>query len=210
MSVVWLASYPRSGNTFLRTILWQCFSLRSASIYKNDLGGNHDLEEYVGHIERESDGSIPFSGNSIQLIKTHEYPMDDNPAIYVIRNGRVASVSLWKFYNGKLPFDAIIEGRLKFGSWHNHVREWDPTNRPNTLLLEYEDMRTDLPTVLEKISMFIKKDIVKMHVPVRSAIADIDGRWVKNKSDWKADISDDILRRFTDLNEEILRKMGYM
>ena len=35
--MIWIASYPRSGNTFLRTILWHCFGLKSASIYPQDL-----------------------------------------------------------------------------------------------------------------------------------------------------------------------------
>lgn len=210
MRVVWLASYPRSGNTFLRTILWQCFGLRSASLYKNDLGGNNDLEEYVGHIERGPDGHIPFVENSIPLVKTHEYPYDDNPAIYVIRDGRAVTVSLWKFYSGKIPLDSVIDGRLKFGTWSNHVRKWDPSNRPNTLLLEYEDMRNDLSTTLEKISEFLKKDIVKMNIPDRNTIASVDGRWVKNKSDWETEISAEFLGRFTELNEQMLGKMGYI
>jgi len=35
-NTVWLASYPRSGNTYLRAILWTCFGLRSASVYADD------------------------------------------------------------------------------------------------------------------------------------------------------------------------------
>ena len=54
MRIVWVASYPRSGNTMLRTVLWHCLGLRTASVYPNDLGGNKDLEDYVGHIERNA------------------------------------------------------------------------------------------------------------------------------------------------------------
>ena len=35
-SVVYLASWPRSGNTLLRAILWQCFGLESCSMNKED------------------------------------------------------------------------------------------------------------------------------------------------------------------------------
>jgi hypothetical protein len=31
--LVYLASYPRSGNTLLRMILWQCFGLKTVSQY---------------------------------------------------------------------------------------------------------------------------------------------------------------------------------
>ena len=39
MSPLFLSSYPRSGNTLLRTVLYQCFNLKSRSVYGNDLGG---------------------------------------------------------------------------------------------------------------------------------------------------------------------------
>ncbi len=45
--VIWLASYPRSGNTLLRTVLYQCFGIQSASVYPNDLGGNKALQSYT-------------------------------------------------------------------------------------------------------------------------------------------------------------------
>ena len=32
---IWLASYPRSGNTFLRIVLAQVFGLKTASVYEN-------------------------------------------------------------------------------------------------------------------------------------------------------------------------------
>ena len=210
MNTVWLASYPRSGNTFLRTILWQCLGLRSASIYPNDLGGNKNLEAYVGHIEHGHDKRVRFDDNSLPLIKTHEYPVDENPAIYIIRDGRAASVSLWEFYKGKIPLDAIIEGQHRFGTWSNHVQAWDPMNRQNTLLLRYENMKDDLPDTLERISAFLKKEILKKHIPERTTIANIDGCWVKGISDWRNDISKDLLERFTELNGEMLKKMGYV
>ena len=97
-SIIWIASYPRSGNTFLRTILWYSFGLRSASIYPNDLGGNRALEEYVGHIEHGPKMQMQLQENGAQLVKTHECATDNNPAIYVVRDGRAACVSFWKFY----------------------------------------------------------------------------------------------------------------
>ncbi len=210
MKVVWLASYPRSGNTFLRTILWQCFGLRSASIYPDDLGSNRKLEEYVGHLEHDQDRRIRFPQHTIPLIKTHEHPSDMYPAIYVIRDGRAASISLWKFYNGMLPLDAIIEGQHRFGTWSDHVRAWDPCNRPNTLLIEYEDMKNNMPATLDKLGVFLKRDALKKQIPARDTIAGIDGQWVKRESDWRNEFSDSLLEKFTVINGDILKMMGYI
>ncbi|HEY4697175.1 MAG: hypothetical protein A3J49_12195 [Gallionellales bacterium RIFCSPHIGHO2_02_FULL_57_16] len=209
-NIVWLASYPRSGNTFLRTILWQCFGLRSASIYPNDLGGNKKLEEYVGHIEHDLDKQIRFPQNSIMLVKTHEYARDMNPAIYVVRDGRAACVSLWKFYNKSYPLEAIIDGQHRFGTWANHVQSWHPWDRPNTLLLKYEDMVNNLPVILNRISVFLKREITSESIPDRNIIAGADGRWVKTEASWKSELSDDLLGRFNRINEDTLRRFGYI
>ena len=210
MKMAWLASYPRSGNTFLRTILWQCFGLRSASYYRDDLGGNKELEEYVGHIERGSNNEISFPENNISLVKTHEYPLDDTPAIYVVRDGRAASVSLWEFYNKIAPLEKFIEGQHRFGTWANHLQAWKPWERPNTLLLKYEDMRDNLPNATKKISDFLEQDILRASITDRDTIADTDGMWVKRKGDWESKMPEDALKKFYQLNKGMLRKMGYL
>ena len=207
--IVWLASYPRSGNTFLRTILWHCFGQKSASVYPNDLGGNIRLEEYVGHIEKGKNVPLQFPENNIPLVKTHELARDENPAIYVIRDGRAACVSLWKFYNGSLPLKAVIEGQHRFGTWSSHVQSWNPWDRPDTLLLEYEQMKDNLPAVLNEISDFLKRDIISQSIPDRNTIAGVDGRWVKKKKGWRAELSGDLLRNFNQVNKHTLIKAGY-
>lgn len=210
MNVIWLASYPRSGNTFLRTILWHCFGLHSASVYPNDLGGNRKLEKYVGHIEHLPGGGIQFPVDSLPLIKTHEYPTDDSPAIYIVRDGRSASVSLWKFYNGTSTLSSIIEGRHRFGTWGNHIQAWRPWERPNTLLLEYESMRTDVHFTLDKLSAFLGRDVVGCQVPDRATIAGKDGRYVRKPSNWKSDMSITLQHRFIEINEAMMQKLGYI
>jgi len=207
---VWIASYPRSGNTLLRTILWHCFGCRSGSIYVNDLGGNRALEDYVGHIEYGADGRLRFPARSIPLIKTHEPAGDDSPAIYVIRDGRAVCASMWRFYGDYFSLEEIIDGKgHKFGTWADHVRSWDPWNRQNTLLLRYEDMTGDLSGVLECISGFLGRDVLKDSIPDRGTIAAAAGKFVKKKSDWRTVFSDTLMERFMAANGSMLKKAGY-
>jgi hypothetical protein len=208
-SIVWLASYPRSGNTFLRTILWQCLGLRSASIYPTDLGGKKALEEYVGHIEHDAKGQIAFPKDSLPRVKTHEPPRDNSPAIYVIRDGRDACVSLWKFYDKTLPLDAVVRGQHRFGTWAGHIQSWNPVNRPNTLLLKYEDMIADLAGTLGHLSAFLKRDVVSTSLPSRDTIAGSDGRWVRSKEDSRKVLTSEILALFEQVNGETSRLFGY-
>ena len=208
--IIWLASYPRSGNTFLRTVLWHCFGLRSASVYPNDLGGKQELANYVGHIEHGPNQPIRFQMGGLPLLKTHELPPDDHPAIYVVRDGRAASVSLWQFNKRKIPFQAIIAGQLSFGTWSNHLAAWKPWERSNTLLIKYEDMISDLPLVLSKVSAFVDRRILSHRVPDRNTVAGIDGQWVRTKSDWRSQISDAQLAQCNEINHAMLQKMGYL
>lgn len=218
MGSIWLASFPRSGNTLLRTILWQCFELRSDSVYENDLGGNARLGEYAGHIEHAWDKHWFLRKTGVALTKTHAHAADDVPAIYVIRDGRAASVSLFDFYaaspssgrsNGRITLEDAIEGRHWAGSWTDHVRSWNPWERPNTLLLRYEDLVGDLPATLDRIGHFIDRDIVNDRLPDRAGIAGTDGQWVRNSSNWRSRLSTFQLARFNELNREVLERAGY-
>jgi len=118
-------------------------------------------------------------------------------------------VSLWNFYNRSASLLEIIEGQHRFGTWANHLAAWKPWERKDTLLLEYEELRGNLPLALEKLSRFLQRDIVSRQVPDRGEIAGVDGRWVRNKSDWRDAFTDELLQRFNEINGEMMKKMGY-
>lgn len=208
--IIWLASYPRSGNTLLRTILWNCFGLPSMSIYTDDLDGNKALAEYIGHVEN---GKVPESGEVIPsidlpLVKTHAHPVNNNPAIYVIRDGRDACLSLSRFWGG-LTKEEVIEGEHNFGSWSDHVNSWNPWDRPNTLLLKYEDMVANLPATLKKIELFLDVEIVSSEIPDRKSIANVGGIHVNSKPKNKSILSEQNIKRFNELHGDTLKKAGY-
>lgn len=207
--LIWLASYPRSGNTFLRTVLWNCFGLKSASVYPQDMGKNSQLMNYVGHIEHSGNGKIVFPSGAPKLLKTHEFPKNDKPAIYIVRDGRAACASLFHFYNGAISMENIIAGKHRFGSWSGNVEAWAPWNRPNTLLLKYESLRDNLEQTLEIISGFLKKPILNKTVPSREDIAGKDGKWVRKRSNWRDDYSEDLLNLFYQINQDSMRRLDY-
>lgn len=208
-SVIWLASYPRSGNTFLRTIIYHCFGFRSASIYPADLGHNAELESYVGHIERSAGGGIRFPAGAPRLVKTHGPPRDRGRTLYIVRDGRAACVSLWEFYGRRQRLEDVIAGRHRFGSWANHLETWRPWSRPDTLLLKYEDIVGGLTSVLDELSVFLAAPPKSTRVPARSEIAGVDGRWVRPPSDWRAAMTPNHLALFDEVNGAMMKKMGY-
>ena len=209
MKITWLASYPRSGNTYLRTILFNCFGIKTASIYPNDLGGNKTLENFVGHIEHNQNKTITFQKGSIPIIKTHKLNQDENRSIYIIRDGRAASVSLWNFYGKKISIKDIILGNHRFGTWKDHLISWNPLKRPNTLLIKYEDILCNFEYVLNSIETFLEIKVLSKKLPSRDTVALFDGRWVRSKTDWKEKISSEELNLFNKINYPFLKEFGY-
>ena len=209
MEITWLASYPRSGNTFVRTILFNCFGIKTGSIYPRDLGGEKILEEFVGHIEHNPNKTLTFQKGSIPIIKTHKLNKDNNRAIYVVRDGRAASISLWHFYSKKISKKDIILGKTMFGKWKDHLTSWDPLKRENTLFIKYEDIVNDFGSVLSSISTFLDKEIINKKLPSRDTIAFFDGRWVRSKTDWREDMSGKELELFNEVNYSAMKEYGY-
>ena len=210
VSPLFVSSYPRSGNTFLRTVLFQCFNLKSGSVHVNDLGGNIKLENYVGHIEQNEDRSITFPEGQFSIIKTHGENIPNAPTIYVLRDGRAITVSLWEYYRREYSISDIIEGNISFGKWSDHINSWDPLSRQNTLLLKYEDILTNLDSVLLKLGVFLNQNVLNHKLPPRETIADDDGRWVRKKTNWKSELSGENLDRFNELNKPLLKQFGYL
>ena len=171
---IWIASYPRSGNTFLRIILRNCFQLPSYSIYHVEgdkhrdpsaealeeapvLPGNwRDLLQNADHLS-----PIP--------IKTHGPPTDNAPAIFIARDGR-AAVHSYYHYHKKFAFEQpslteVIAGACQFGSWSEHYRNWSPKTRPGTLLISYEDLVSRPQTVIPRLASFLNLPAIEAALP---------------------------------------------
>lgn len=181
--MILLASYPRSGNTMLRMILWQCLGMPSTSIYPHDLGGNRELECRVGHVAPDRDGVVRCRGSVPLLVKTHQ-PVAQHgtePAVYVVRSPRPALVSLWRFWGRSVVLADIVAGRHRFGRISQHVSAW--TRRPDTSILRYETMVNETPRVVEQLASWFGVPVLRSDLPGRDVVA--DGRWIKPASDWR-------------------------
>ena len=214
MKPIFLASYPRSGNTYLRTILNQCFDLKSASVYPNDLGGNAALEQFVGHIEHIDKGRIPIEPflNKPLLIKTHELSTTETKSIYVVRNAYPVMLSLHKFLNRtglKLSLEDVIKGNHRWGIWADHVEHWTQNLSELSLFLRYEDLKDNLDQSLIKLSNFLDVEIRTTKMTPRDKIS--DGKWVnKEGKPWQEQMEKSHVELCTQINQIQLEKLGYI
>ncbi len=151
-NLVWLASYPRSGNTFLRLILNNNFAKKSFSIY-NDLkviGRIPEIAEIVGHqykdwsflgqspLKLDLDNyskldAIRYQGGEPFFVKTHSaYHQGFSPdkVIYIYRDGRAVMDSYAsyqvKFNNESSCKKMIIANTICRGELPDRQRsDWD-------------------------------------------------------------------------------------
>lgn len=167
--IIWLASYPRSGNTLLRTLLNQCFGLQT---YDDEVGPGRqgrvaDIVGGVVSLDAEWDEFYPAStvSKDLRFVKTHRYPRDDQKAIYVYRDGRNALQSYHAFQQSFLDEQsrksllALVLGDDYYGDWSEHYRIWKNRSAP-TLMVSYEELVVaDYQTIL-RIGDFIELPMV--------------------------------------------------
>ena len=133
--MIWLASFPRSGNTFVRNILYHVYGIPSSAFHRMmDLPLNSKYSTYP-------------------VVKTHVLPehldpSDDRiPAVYIVRDGRDAVVSL--AYQRRLLVsvgsdlrrnlkEAIrAKGGSHFGGWSANVEAW---LKRADIIIRFEDL----------------------------------------------------------------------
>lgn len=174
--IVWLASYPRSGNTLLRTVVHAVFGLPTYSIYRDTdiISSDPVVRRAVGHVSRpdmyERFLKEAHESSNVHLVKTHLLPDDKGvaarvpalsaaPAIYVIRDGRAATISYWHylrdFARRSISLQRLIGSRV---GWADHVMAWQPEARPRTLLVRYEALAAGDDRVTRAIADFLERE----------------------------------------------------
>lgn len=95
--IIWLGSYPRSGNTLFRLVLNYAYNIKSYSVTNDPLFDQIGMSGVVGHKPLPLTLAEMKTAPGPYFVKTHEFPQDDMPAIYIVRDGRDTLVSYAKF-----------------------------------------------------------------------------------------------------------------
>ena len=218
--IIWLASYPRSGNTLLRMILKSVFGIETYSKYNDttDIGADKKTMEIVGHKTFENSWENAYqkmkASNQVFFVKTHEYPEDDSKAIYIVRDGRSAVVS---YYHYMKDFSAkehalfdVITGFILFGSWGGHLDAWDALNRPGTLFLRYEHLLNKPEMEISKIAEFLRLDILGQWKNDFQHLQKINPKFFrKGSSKSTRELRGDGLQLFWLFNGDWMKTLGY-
>jgi hypothetical protein len=171
-TVIWIVSYPKSGNTWVRFLTCNLvYGLQDSAAALNNLAPDiHELN------------AIPSAPTALTFVKTH-FPFSSGlplvantaAAIYVVRDP--ADVMLSNFHYsqrsgmGTEPtahalgqyVDQYLAARgdprwihSQMGMWDGHVRSWlDGSQSFPVLALRYEDLLTDSMGGAQKLCTFL-------------------------------------------------------
>lgn len=217
--LVWVASYPRSGNTFLRVILHQAFGVRTYSLHSDDLdiGADPSTSQIVGHRRLPEGWSVHQAriGSDLWAVKTHDGPVESDKTIYIIRDGREAALSYFKYLQMYTKQGAslveTIAGAVDFGGWSNHVLAWNPQERPNTLLLRFEELITDPGEHVRRIADFLELEPAVESLPSFDDLHRANPKFFRSgqTSSWIRVFDPDTHCLFWLLHHEAMTKYGY-
>lgn len=225
--MIWIASFPRSGNTYLRNILFEVYGLESSTFHMDpDYSFDEQYESY------------PF-------VKTHLLPNQLLPndaaikAIYLVRDGRDSMCSIAHHrkdivapgsdYYENLQAAIIAEKGSFFGGWSKNVNSW--IERAH-IIIRYEDLIANPQKETERIGQLLElptPDWSKLPTfkKLKSGIAeygsgknkDISEEQMKSLSErnfrkgkagsWKTEMPLEMQELFWSYHGETMEKLGY-
>jgi hypothetical protein len=158
-----LASYPRSGSTWLRFMVFE--------ILFGEEAGFRKIEDRLPEIHTHR-GIPPILPEGGRLIKTHEpYRSDYKKAVLLIRDVRDVFLSTYAgcISNGLAPLVSkgdidsflmsFVEGKaLNMGSWQQHARSWlqcPLATNGNLLVVRYEQLRQNPEQKIGEMLQFL-------------------------------------------------------
>lgn len=218
--IVWLASYPRSGNTLMRMLLQQAFGLTTYSVYDDpsDIGADPALSEVVGHVSHGRGADFVTWARSepgMVIAKTHELaPAEPEKAIYLVRDGRASVVSYWHYRRQIAQDDAplidIVRGDVWGGGWSDHVNNWLNRDGPQ-LLLRFEEVTARPDEAVERVGRFLGLDAPQRTNVNFEALHDQFPHFFRSGANERnlKELDGDALDEFWSLHGSTMQRLGY-
>lgn len=162
-SDIFIVSYPKSGNTWMRLIVANMF-------FKDVNINNIDKFSPEYYSQKES----LFFNNKKRIFKSHDY-FDHRfkKVIYIVRDPREVLVSSYYFqiklgsivknYSKRKFFKDFLKGKFdsNFGSWQENVGSWYGAKNGNILFIKYENLIDHPYKEISKLSKFLNLKLTK-------------------------------------------------
>lgn len=224
---LWLASYPRSGNTYFRILLDLIFQTKSGE-YRNNHWKTKLFPKYT-----------LFPVVKTHLLPNQLFPKSKNiPAIYLVRDGRDAIISLAHhkkdLINPGSEFNINVREIIQskkgsyFGGWSHHVRSW--LDRAD-IIIRYEDLIKSPIDTLEPLKQYLNlpapqldeiPDFQSLKFNKDRKVSDSVSLGINKKpkrrenffrrgiaGSWKDEMPEDLHKLFWEYHGDMMIKLGY-
>jgi hypothetical protein len=102
-------------------------------------------------------------------------------------------------------------GKCLFGSWGEHLKQWAPMQRPDTLLLKYDDLVNSPSHAVENVSAFIGRPIVRASFPSFSELKATNSKFFRGGNDAQniEELKGEDLDMFWSMHGGLMSKYGF-
>jgi hypothetical protein len=165
--IVWLSSFPRSGNTFFRVALHRLYQVPTYVVYDVDGVAEQVGTELMDARDRPTSFEQMRASSEVYFVKTHRQRNDpvitgQDRAICLVRDGRDCVVSWARMNTAHLADQAdysehfaaeahsIITRRSGgTGGWGQNVLSWQQSKAPAPVWIRFEDLIADPRRIIE-------------------------------------------------------------
>lgn len=189
---VFLVSYPKSGNTWMRFLVGNL-------AFPDDPIRFANVETRIPSIYGMADKKLRLVPKP-RYLKSHEaFHPDYQNVVYIVRDPRDVAVSYFHFAQkvNRIPRKMSIEDFvskfisdelwLRYGTWADHVMSWlaMAPSRRKFLLLRYEDLLADAKQELRKIASLLGIKATEEHLSHAIEMSTADRMRELEKNEWK-------------------------
>lgn len=234
MKEIYIVSYPRSGNTWMRFLM-------ANILYPNEDIHYKSLNRFVPDLHQKQHWGKSGVKNP-RVIKSHFIWLPDTyeKVVYIYRDGRDVARSYYLYHreDKKMSFEEYLKGESRFshfdgrgggdaiGGWKEHVNFW-LFHAPKSVLVatvRYEDLYADPYVVVRKIvdalgwdidDKLISQAIRKSSWEELKKIQPRDGQHPRNAGmigkpgGWKEFFTQEQLDIFWHTVGDFMEKLGY-
>jgi hypothetical protein len=184
-SDVFIGSYPRSGRTWSRFVLYEILTGRESNFA--------DVNATLQGVYSLSHG-IPVLPDGGRVVNTHEaYRKEYKRAMVLVRDVRDVVLSEYAYLKGLEFFDGSLDEFIPgfcgigpkvngYGTWQSHVSSWLDSpiaGTPNFLLVLYEELRRQPEEWFGRIVNFMGVQVTRERI--EQAVAHNSIREMKEK-----------------------------
>lgn len=226
----WIASYPRSGNTFLRILLKEVYGIYTWEGY--------GAESPKKVLAENRSCKVPLFIKTHELPNKTEIPHKHMKSIYLIRDGRDAMVSMayhrsqivnpGSNYEFNLRTVILSPFGTSFGGWSQHIVSW---SKHADIIIRFEDLISHPEKELQKLEQKIGlpqgdyskiptfSDLKKKKYFIGSGNTNLSEATQQKRREqffrsgkvnaWKENISKSLIQVLYQKHGEVLKQQGY-